>query len=143
MPYMHHQLFIFQKIKLNTRNEPTETKSPNVSTLFNAFLTFLGNVSYKAQCLYNKILPYSNRAPHIKKIQAIIQADIEVSDLVFGDWVVTLMKILTITKNNVTIKVILPGITSDGITKLTWKNRVQKETRASHSSEIRGSCLTK
>ena len=119
MPYMQHQLFIFQKIKLNTRNEPTETKSPNVSTLFNAFLTFLGNVSYKVQCLYNKMLPYSNRAPHIKKIHAITQADIEVSDLVFGDCVVTLMKILTITKNNVTIKVILPGITSDGITKLT------------------------
>ena len=65
------------------------------------------------------MIPYSKRAPHINKIQAIIQADIEVSDVVLGDWVVTLMKIFTITKNNVTIKVILPGITSDGITKLT------------------------
>ena len=118
---MHQLLFIyvFQKIKLNIRNETTETKSPNVSTLFNAFLTFLGNFSYEVQCLYNKMLPYSNKAPHINIIQAIIQADIEVSDVVFGDCVVTLMKMFTITKNNVTIKVILPGITSDGITKLT------------------------
>ena len=112
-------IYTLQKIKLKSKNETTETKSPKVSTLFSAFLTFLGNFSCEVQCLYNKMIPYSKRAPHINKIQAIIQADIEVSDVVLGDWVVTLMKIFTITKNNVTIKVILPGITSDGITKLT------------------------
>ena len=60
--------------------------------------------------LYNKIHPYSSKEQHTKRIQVIIQADIEVSDSVFGDVVVTLIKILMRTKNKVISKVIRPGI---------------------------------
>ena len=65
--------------------------------------------------------PYSNKEPHIKTLQDIIQVDTEVRDLVFGDWDITLMKILTETRTKVTSKVMRPGMTSGGITKLTYK----------------------
>ena len=60
----------------------------------------------------------------MKTLQDIIQVDTEVRDLVFGDWDITLMKILTETRTKVTSKVIRPGITSGGITKLTFKKSV-------------------
>ena len=51
----------------------------------------------------------------------MIQPEMEVSDSVLGELEVTLMKIFIRTKNKVTSKVILPGTTSWGITKLIWK----------------------
>ena len=63
--------------------------------------------------LYNKIHPYSSKVQARKRIHVIIQADKEVSDSVFGDVVVTLIKILMRTKNKVMSKVMRP-IISDG-----------------------------
>ena len=58
--------------------------------------------------LYNKIHPYSSKVQDRKRIHVIIQADKEVSDSVFGDVVVTLIKMLMRTKNKVISKVMRP-----------------------------------
>ena len=51
----------------------------------------------------------------------INQVDIDVIVSAVGVWDVTVSKISIRTKNNVTINVILPGIISGGMIKLTWK----------------------
>ena len=60
---------------------------------------------------------YSTRAPNTKRIQANIQASIAVRPSALGVLVVTLLKMLTKTRNSVTSRAILPGITSIGIKK--------------------------
>ena len=63
---------------------------------------------------------YSIRAPKTKRIHANIQASIAVRPSALGVLVVTLLKMLTRTRNKVTSNAILPGITSIGI-----KNEIQ------------------
>ena len=60
---------------------------------------------------------YSIRAPNTKRMQANIQASIAVSPSAFGVLVVTVLKMLTSTRNKVTRRPILPGITSMGMRK--------------------------
>ena len=63
---------------------------------------------------------YSIRAPNTNRMHANIHASMAVSPSAFGVLVVTLLKMLTNTRNRVTSKAILPGITSIGI-----KNEIQ------------------
>ena len=58
---------------------------------------------------------HSTKAPNTKRIQANIQASIAVSPSALGVLVVTLLKMLTSTRNSVTRSAILPGITSIGM----------------------------
>ena len=58
------------------------------------------------------------RAPNTKSIQESIQASIAVSPSALGVLVVTVLKMLTSTRNKVTRSAILPGIMSGGTTKL-------------------------
>ena len=60
-------------------------------------------------------MTYSTKAPNTKRIQANIQASIAVSPSALGVLVVTLLKMLTSTRNSVTRSAILPGITSMGM----------------------------
>ena len=60
-------------------------------------------------------MTYSTRAPNTKRMHANIQASIAVSPSALGVLVVTLLKMLTSTRNRVTRRAILPGITSIGI----------------------------
>ena len=62
-------------------------------------------------------IAYSTKAPKTKRIQANIQASIAVNPSALGVLVVTLLKMLTKTRNKVTSRAILPGITSMGIRK--------------------------
>ena len=66
------------------------------------------------------MMTYSTRAPNTKRMHANIQASIAVSPSALGVLVVTLLKMLTSTRNRVTRRAILPGITSIGI-----KNEIQ------------------
>ena len=70
--------------------------------------------------------PYSKSAPKTNIIQEIIHAEIEVKDFVLGECEVTLMKMFIRTKNKVMSKVIRPGTTSGGITKLTCNKKEKK-----------------
>ena len=63
---------------------------------------------------------YSIRAPKTKRMHANIHASIAVNPSALGVLVVTLLKMLTSTRNKVTSKAILPGMTSIGI-----KNEIQ------------------
>ena len=58
---------------------------------------------------------YSIRAPNTNRMHANIHASIAVSPSALGVLVVTLLKMLTKTRNRVTSRAILPGITSIGI----------------------------
>ena len=58
---------------------------------------------------------YSIRAPNTKRMQANIQASMAVRPSALGVLVVTLLKMLTSTRNKVTRRAILPGITSIGM----------------------------
>ena len=60
---------------------------------------------------------HSIKAPKTKRIQANIQASIAVSPSALGVLVVTVLKMLTSTRNSVTRSAILPGITSIGMRK--------------------------
>ena len=60
---------------------------------------------------------YSTRAPNTKRMQANIQASMAVRPSALGVLVVTLLKMLTSTRNKVTSRAILPGITSIGMRK--------------------------
>ena len=60
---------------------------------------------------------YSIRAPNTKRMQANIQASMAVRPSALGVLVVTLLKMLTSTRNKVTSRAILPGITSIGMRK--------------------------
>ena len=60
---------------------------------------------------------HSIKAPKTNRIQANIQASIAVSPSALGVLVVTVLKMLTSTRNSVTRSAILPGITSMGIRK--------------------------
>ena len=60
---------------------------------------------------------YSIKAPNTKRIQANIHASIAVRPSALGVLVVTVLKMLTKTRNRVTKRAILPGITSIGIRK--------------------------
>ena len=66
------------------------------------------------------MITYSISAPKTKRIHANIHASIAVRPSALGVLVVTLLKMLTNTRNRVTSKAILPGITSIGI-----KNEIQ------------------
>ena len=63
---------------------------------------------------------YSIKAPNTKRIQANIQASMAVRPSALGVLVVTVLKMLTSTRNRVTKRPILPGMTSIGI-----KNDIQ------------------
>ena len=58
---------------------------------------------------------YSTRAPNTKRIQANIQASMAVRPSALGVLVVTVLKMLTSTRNKVTRRAILPGMTSMGM----------------------------
>ena len=58
---------------------------------------------------------YSIKAPNTKRMHANIHASIAVRPSALGVLVVTLLKMLTSTRNNVISRAILPGITSIGI----------------------------
>ena len=58
---------------------------------------------------------YSIRAPNTKRMQTNIQASIAVSPSALGVLVVTVLKMLTSTRNKVTRSAIRPGITSMGM----------------------------
>ena len=58
---------------------------------------------------------YSIRAPNTKRMQANIQASMAVRPSALGVLVVTLLKMLTSTRNKVTRRAILPGMTSMGM----------------------------
>ena len=60
---------------------------------------------------------YSIRAPNTKRMQANIQASMAVRPSALGVLVVTVLKMLTSTRNKVTRRPILPGITSIGMRK--------------------------
>ena len=66
-------------------------------------------------CIY--YISYSTRAPNTKRMQANIQASMAVRPSALGVLVVTLLKMLTSTRNKVTRRAILPGITSIGMRK--------------------------
>ena len=77
---------------------------------------------------------YSIRAPNTKRMQANIQASMAVSPSALGVLVVTVLKMLTSTRNKVTRRAIRPGITSmgmrndiqDTMTKRPRKERLSK-----------------
>ena len=58
---------------------------------------------------------YSIRAPNTKRMQANIQASMAVRPSALGVLVVTVLKMLTSTRNKVTRRPILPGMTSMGM----------------------------
>ena len=60
---------------------------------------------------------YSIRAPNTKRMQANIQASMAVRPSALGVLVVTVLKMLNSTRNKVTRRPILPGITSIGMRK--------------------------
>merc|ERR1719376_723009 len=59
------------------------------------------------------------RAPKTKSMQANIQASMAVKPSALGVLVVTVLKMLTNTKNNITNKAIRPGMMSEGTRKET------------------------
>ena len=64
---------------------------------------------------------YSIKAPNTKRIQANIQASMAVRPSALGVLVVTVLKMLTSTRNKVTRRAILPGMTSMGM-----RNEIQE-----------------
>ena len=62
--------------------------------------------------------PYCNKAAVMKKMQVMVQTEIDVMDSVLGDLEVMNTYIFMRHKNTVISKAILPGICSCGITKL-------------------------
>ena len=58
---------------------------------------------------------YSTKAPNTKRMQANIQASMAVRPSALGVLVVTLLKMLTSTRNRVTRRAILPGMMSAGM----------------------------
>ena len=107
----------FQNKTLKIRKVIEDRERENRSTFFTDFI----ECSSKTY-LNSKMPPYSKSAKQTYKIQIMIQADMEVKDSVFGEVVVTLMKMLMRTKNKVTSRVIRPGMTSGGMTKLACKS---------------------
>ena len=78
-------------------------------------------------------MPSPTRAPNTNKRQDNIQISIAVKPSAFGVLVVTVLKMLTSTRNRVIRSAILPGITSGGTTKLiqdTTTNRPEMRERA-------------
>ena len=65
--------------------------------------------------MYVVDITYSTRAPNTKRIQANIQASMAVRPSALGVLVVTLLKMLTSTRNRVTRRAIRPGMTSMGM----------------------------
>ena len=103
---------------MNAQNDiERQTKSTWVRNFFADNATLKDLVKY----LQNRIQPYSSKAEYTKNTQAMIQAEIEVMDLVLGDLDVTLMKIFVIHSKIVTNNAIRPGMTSCGITQLICK----------------------
>ena len=79
-------------------------------------------------------MPSPTRAPNTNKRQDNIQISIAVKPSALGVLVVTVLKMLTNTRNRVIRSAILPGITSGGTTKLiqdTTTNRPEMRERAS------------
>ena len=79
-------------------------------------------------------MPSPTRAPNTNKRQDNIQISIAVKPSALGVLVVTVLKMLTSTRNRVIRSAILPGITSGGTTKLiqdTTTNRPEMRERAS------------
>ena len=77
---------------------------------------------------------YSIRAPNTKRMQANIQASMAVRPSALGVLVVTVLKMLTNTRNKVTNRAILPGITSMGMRndiQDTITNRPSKQRQSS------------
>ena len=70
--------------------------------------------------ILNQLHTYSIKAPNTKRMHANIQASMAVSPSALGVLVVTVLKMLTSTRNRVTRRPILPGMTSIGI-----KNEIQ------------------
>ena len=75
--------------------------------------------NFKTVLIMNKT--YSIKAPNTKRIQANIQASMAVRPSALGVLVVTVLKMLTSTRNRVTRSPILPGITSMGM-----RNEIQE-----------------
>ena len=84
------------------------------------FLRFLAFNSGQT-CLMNRIVAYSNNAAWIKIMHEIIQPEIDVRDSVLGDLAMTPIIIFMIVSVKMISNAILPGIASDGITKLICK----------------------
>ena len=79
----------------------------------------MGKSFLKLLYFTQSIQAYSNKAPNTNKRQVITHKDMEVIDSDSGLVLVIFKKIFIKTKNSVTSKVILPGIISGGIMKLT------------------------
>ena len=71
----------------------------------------------------NSNFTYSVKAPDTNKMHENIHAAIAVGPSAFGVFVVTVLKMLTKTRNKVARRIILPGITLTGI-----KNEIQLTT---------------
>ena len=104
-------------------NENIDTKRHIKSTFFKKNLMCSGGFLLHDldTSLKNSKHPYSTSAQWTKKIHPMIQPEILVKVLVFGEFDVTLMKILISTKNIVIRSPIRPGTASWWITKLIWK----------------------
>ena len=79
----------------------------------------MGSKSFFELYFIQSMQAYSNKAANTNKRQVITHKDIEVIDSDSGLVLVIFRKIFIKTKNSVTNKVILPGIISGGIMKLT------------------------
>ena len=82
-------------------------------------LRFLAFISGRT-CLMKRIVAYSNNAAWMKIMHDIIQPEIEVKDSVLGDLAMTpIIMFITVSVKMIS-NAILPGIASDGITKLIY-----------------------
>ena len=81
-------------------------------------MAYSGIITNNRQTRERNNLPLPTRAPNTKRMQESIQASIAVRPSALGVLVVTVLKMLTSTRNKVTSRAILPGIMSGGTTKL-------------------------
>ena len=78
---------------------------------------------------------YSIKAPNTKRIQANIQASMAVRPSALGVLVVTVLKMLTSTRNRVTRRAIRPGMTSMGM-----RNEIQETITKRPRKVVVSSC---
>ena len=91
-----------------------------IDTIILRVSTFLRILAFTPgqTCLMKRIVAYSNSAAWMKIIHEIIQPEIEVKDSVLGDLPITpIIMFMTVSVKMIS-KAILPGIASDGMTKL-------------------------